>query len=146
LLDEVYLAAALRVRGDAEALEEAPDLARRCEPSRLVRRAELASRREGDVAEPDCLAEQTFGHAPQFLRLRVRGFDPLVQYQVRRQRAKHRAAVTGVAAELTALLSMSHDCLAVFSPRPAAPSTARASGASSRASGRGKGPSSRGSL
>ena len=112
LLDEVDLgrrAALLDAR--AEARDVGGDVARRSEALRAVAARELLHGRVGRGADAPRLGDEALGDPPELLGLGVGGLDPLVQDEIRRQVAQHRATAAGVAIELPTGVPVAHGFL-----------------------------------
>ena len=85
-----------------EALQKLRDVALRGDALGTIFRREQVERGVSDRPEPDRAGDQSLRDAAELLGLGVGGLDALVRYEVRRQRAEHRAPMTGVTPELTA--------------------------------------------
>ena len=94
--------------GDINTKNTAFDPRKRSLTLGLVGGAELVLRGERHVAQADGVSDETLGHALQLFGLGVGGFDALVGHQVRGERAKHRLAVAGIAAELPPGVTVPH--------------------------------------
>ncbi len=112
LLDEVDAGRGPpRLHADAEARDVRGDRTRGGEATRPVARRKLTLRRVGDWAEATCLGDEPLGNAPQFLRLRVGSFDVLVENEVCRQVAEHRAPAARIPVELSTRVLVAHGLL-----------------------------------